>query len=66
MSEGDDLDPWEAEAAGRLNDEPEPYRAFDLEERTARFGEAAIDFLEPFKVIRSRTRESAGNQSVRR
>lgn len=38
-------EPWEEEAAGGLREEPEVRVPFDLEERTARFGEAIIDFL---------------------
>lgn len=40
-------DPWELEAEGMLAEEAAEYRVFDLEERTARFGEAVIDFLKP-------------------
>jgi four helix bundle protein len=37
-------DPFRGDGAGLVREEPEPKRVYDLEERTARFGEAIIDF----------------------
>jgi four helix bundle protein len=45
MTNDEQREPWEEEAAGGLREEPEVRVPFDLEERTARFGEAIIDFL---------------------
>jgi four helix bundle protein len=45
MMNDEQREPWEEEAAGGLREEPEVRVPFDLEERTARFGEAIIDFL---------------------
>ena len=35
---------WQESAESRVREEPETKRIYDLEERTARFGEAIIDF----------------------
>lgn len=35
---------WYEDAESMVREEPEPKRVYDLEERTARFGEAIIDF----------------------
>src|SRR5437867_7681881 len=35
---------WNSDVAARVREEPETKRVYDLEERTARFGEAVIDF----------------------
>ena len=35
---------WNGDAMSFVNEEPEAPRVYDLEERTARFGEAVIDF----------------------
>jgi four helix bundle protein len=43
MTNGE-LEPWE-DGEGTLHEEPEVPLVYDLEERTARFGEAVIDFL---------------------
>ncbi len=45
MTNDEQREPWEEDAAGGLREEPEVRVPFDLEERTARFGEAIIDFL---------------------
>src|SRR6266516_1204593 len=37
-------DPFRADGAGLVREEPDLKRVYDLEERTARFGEAIIDF----------------------
>jgi four helix bundle protein len=37
-------DPFRDDGAGLVREEPDLKRAYDLEERTARFGEAIIDF----------------------
>jgi four helix bundle protein len=37
-------DPFRGDGAGLVREEPETKRVYDLEERTARFGEAIIDF----------------------
>src|SRR5438034_7467947 len=37
-------DPFRDDGAGLVREEPETKRVYDLEERTARFGEAIIDF----------------------
>jgi four helix bundle protein len=37
-------DPFRDDGAALVREEPEPKRVYDLEERTARFGEAIIDF----------------------
>jgi four helix bundle protein len=41
---GAGLESWEEMASGSVREEPAVEQVFDLEERTARFGEAVIDF----------------------
>jgi four helix bundle protein len=43
-------DSFWAEAAGVVREEPDTKRIYDLEERTARFGEAVIDFAKKMSV----------------
>ena len=43
MTNDEDKEPWELDG-GVLREEPDVRVPFDLEERTARFGEAIIDF----------------------
>ena len=41
---------WD-EGAGAVREEPETKRVYDLEERTARFGEGIIDFAKAIPQI---------------
>jgi four helix bundle protein len=54
----DDFDEafWNADVKAVVREEPTPQRVYDLEERTARFGEAVIDFAKsiPQHAITSR------------
>jgi hypothetical protein len=45
---------WD-DGTGLVREEPETKRVYDLEERTARFGEAIIDFAKTIQQIAMRT-----------